>query len=258
MGVAVQERPSGEAARGASDKTDRRLPADSVAARAEAVEVAGANVAARQALPARAARQALPARARPDRAGESTGKSADAAADAAAGASLLCAVGAGAVLALFYELSGNGRFQPHWNPLDMSGVLPGELYPAHVIFPGLVPGLLILCAYVFVARTETRLNVRRQRGALALLIFAALFLGLVLGSTTFTGVYGLALMALAVRTRDTLTVMTGVMALAAAVACTLLYPDWAVLPVLGLMAVAAFIAALRLGRKARGLLADKK
>ncbi|MGW9403660.1 hypothetical protein ACWGQ2_06755 [Arthrobacter sp. NPDC055585] len=163
-------------------------------------------------------------------------------ADAAAGAWLLRAVGMGAVLALLCELSGNGGFRPPWEPLDLSGILPG-LHPLPVLLPMFLPALLIFCAYFFVARTENRLNVRRQRGALVLLGFASLFLAPPLWSVTFSGVYGAALLALAVRTRDTLTVATGVMALAAYVVSTFLSVGWVVLPVLGLMALAAFAAA---------------
>ena len=164
-------------------------------------------------------------------------------ADAAAGAWLMRAVGAGAVLALLHELSGHGGFSPPWEPVELSGIPAGELYSLGIIL--LLPALLIFCAYFFVARTESRLNVRRQRGALALLGFAALFLALPLGSTTFSGVYGTSLLALAARTRDTLTVVTGVMALAVYVVSTFLDVGWVVLPVLGLMAVAAFTAARR-------------
>ncbi|MER1995288.1 MAG: hypothetical protein ABTA24_02150 [Arthrobacter sp.] len=177
------------------------------------------------------------------------------AADAAADAWLLRSVGAGAVLALLYQLGGSEGFVPAWEPLNLWWILPGELYPLHVILPGLLPGFLVFVAYLFVARMESRLNLRRQRGALAILVFTAVFLGLVMGSMAFSGVYGAALLALAVRTRETLTVMTGVMALAASVACAVVYPSWAVLPVLGLTAGAAFIAARRLGRKATRLLA---
>jgi len=174
-------------------------------------------------------------------------------ADVAAGAWLMRAVGAGAVLALLSELSGNGVFRPPWDRVDLSRIMPGEPHPLPVLLPFLLPGLLIFCAYFFVARTESRLNVRRQRGALALLGFAAVFLAMPLGSTTFSGVYGVALLALAVRTREPLTVATGVMALAAYVGSTFLHVGWAVLPVLFLMAVAAFTAAWRVGRERYGL-----
>lgn len=175
-------------------------------------------------------------------------------ADAAAGAWLMRAVGAGAVLGLLHELSGNGGFSPPWEPFDLSGILAAELYSLGIIL--LLPALLIFSAHFFVARTESRLNVRRQRGALALLGFAALFLALPLGSMTFSGVYGTALLALAVRTRDALTVATGVMALAAYAVSTFLDVGWVVLPVLGLMAVAAFTAAQRVGREAEHLVAS--
>ncbi|MSR97383.1 hypothetical protein FYJ28_00880 [Arthrobacter sp. BL-252-APC-1A] len=170
------------------------------------------------------------------------------AADAAAGASLLCAVGAGAVLALLLESSGNGGFTPPWEPLDLSVILPGELYMLRVLLPFLVPAGLIFCAYFFVARTESRLNLRRQRGALALLGFGAVLLGFPLGGSSFSGVYGAALLALAVRTRETLTVATGVMALAAYVGTSFLSAGWTVLPVLGFMAAAALTAAVRVGK----------
>ncbi|MFZ3452484.1 hypothetical protein [Arthrobacter sp. 7Tela_A1] len=170
------------------------------------------------------------------------------AADAAAGAWLMCAVGTGAVLALLHELSGNGVFRPLWAPVDLSAVLPGALYPLRVILPLLVPALLIFCAYFFVARLESSLNARRQRGALALLGFAALFMSLLLGSVTFSGVYGMALLALAVRTRDTLTSATGVMALAAYAWTSFVPIGWEVLPVLCFMAVAAFSGAWRVGK----------
>ncbi len=176
-------------------------------------------------------------------------------ADTAAGAWLLRAVGIGAVLALLYELSGNGGFRPPWDPLDLSGILLGVYFPLHALLPLLLPSLLIFGAYAFVARIESRLKVRRQRGALVLLGFASLFLALPLWSVTFSGVYGAALLALAVRTREALTVATGVMALAAYVVSTFLSVGWVVLPVLGLMAVAAFAAAWRVAREARDLVA---
>ena len=171
------------------------------------------------------------------------------AADAAAGVSLLCAVGAGAVLALLCELSGNGGFTPPWEPLDLSMLLPGELYTLSILVPFLVPAALIFCAYFFVARTESRLKLRRQRGALALLGFAAVLLGPPLVGSSFSGVYVVALLALAVRTRETLTVATGVMALAAYVGTfSFLSAGWSVLPVLGFMAAAALTAAARVGK----------
>ncbi|MEB7504102.1 hypothetical protein [Arthrobacter koreensis] len=123
------------------------------------------------------------------------------------------------------------------------------------MLPLLLPSLLIFGAYAFVARFESRLGVRRQRGALVLLSSAALFPMLPLWSVTFSGVYGAALLALAVRTRDSLTAATGVMALAAYVVVTFLSVGWVALAVLGFMAVAAFVAAWRLARESRGLLA---
>lgn len=180
---------------------------------------------------------------------------ADSAADAAAGAWLLRAVGMGAVFALLYELSGNGRFRPSWEPLDLPVVFVGAFVPVGVLLPLLLPSLLIFGAYAFVARFESRLGVRRQRGALVLLGFAALFPMLPLWSVTFSGVYGAALLALAVRTRDSLTAATGVMALAAYVVVTFLSVGWVALAVLGFVAVAAFVAAWRLARESRRLLA---
>lgn len=249
QGVVVEERAVGDAAAG---RASARAASSGVAGAGEAgVGEAGAE-ADRDRLPNDRERQPAHAEAGCMAADAAV----NAAADAAAGAWLLRAVGTGAVLALLHELSGNGGFRPPWDPVDLTGFLPGELHPLHVILPMLLPVFLIFCAYFFVARTESRLNVQRQRGALALLGFAAVFPGFALWSTTFSGVYGVALLALAVRTRETLTVATGAMALAAYVVSTFLSPGWVVLPVLGLMAVAAFFAAWRVGRNARGLLAS--
>lgn len=105
-------------------------------------------------------------------------------ADAYAGAALMFAVGVGTVLSLLYVLSGNAAFRTPWEPVDLSFLLPGVLYPVLVLLPLVVPALVIFGAYLFVARTESRLNVRRQRGALVLFGFAAPFLPLPLWSVT--------------------------------------------------------------------------
>lgn len=168
-------------------------------------------------------------------------------ADAYANAALMFAVGAGTVLSLLYVLSGNAAFRTPWEPVDLSFLFPGVLYPLRVLLPLVVPALVIFGAYFFVARTESRLNVRRQRGALALLGFAAPLLALPLWSMTYSGVYGVALLALALRTRETLTVVTGVMALAAYMG-TFFADSWVVLPMLGLVAIAAFAGGWRVRR----------
>lgn len=184
------------------------------------------------------------------RSGDQIGSAAGSAvaADAYSGAALMSAVGVGTVLSLLYVLSGNAVFRTPWEPADLSFLFPGVLYPFWSLLPLIVPAVVIFAAYVLVARKENRFNVRRQRGALALLGFAAPILALLLWSTTYSGVYGAALLALALRTRETRTAATGVMALAAYLAAFFLAESWVVLPMLGLVAVAAFAGSWRVGR----------
>lgn len=184
------------------------------------------------------------------RSGDQIGSAAGSAvaADAYSGAALMSAVGVGTVLSLLYVLSGNAVFRTPWEPADLSFLFPGVLYLFWSLLPLIVPAVVIFAAYVLVARKENRFNVRRQRGALALLGFAAPFLALLLWSTTYSGVYGAALLALALRTRETRTAATGVMAFAAYLAAFFLAESWVVLPMLGLVAVAAFAGSWRVGR----------
>ncbi|MBF4994970.1 hypothetical protein ITX31_12705 [Arthrobacter gandavensis] len=172
------------------------------------------------------------------------------AADAYAGAALMSAVGVGTVLSLLYVLSGNSAFRTPWEPADLSLLFPGVLYLFWGLLPLVVPAAVLFGAYFFVARKESRLSVRRQRGALALLGFAAPLLALPLWSTTYSGVYGAALLALALRTREARTAATGVMAFAAYLGSNVLAGSWVVLPMLGLVAVAAFAGGWRVGRGA--------
>ncbi|MBD8045085.1 hypothetical protein H9638_14830 [Arthrobacter sp. Sa2BUA2] len=167
-------------------------------------------------------------------------------ADRSAGMWLMRAAGAGALYSLFLELSGNAGFRPPWETLDLTWI------PAGPYLQLLVPAGLILGAYLMTARVETKLGIRQQRGALAVLVFAALFLPL---GGVFAATYGVSLLALSVRTRETLTVVTGVMALVAWIAVSFLsspvpgdhepdlFSNLSGPGVLALMAATLFIAA---------------
>ncbi|UPO78057.1 hypothetical protein [Arthrobacter sp. Helios] len=169
-------------------------------------------------------------------------------ADKSAGMWLMRAAGAGAVYSLFLELSGNAGFRPPWETLDLTWF---PLWPYHQM---LMPAGLIFAAYLMTARGEKKLGIRQQRGALAVLVFAALFLPL---GGVFAATYGVSLLALSVRTRETLTVVTGMMAVVAWVAVSFLsspvpgdhepdlLTDLAGPGVLGLMGAALFIAAAK-------------
>ena len=142
-------------------------------------------------------------------AAEGERSAAGALADGIADVWLLRAAGIGALLSLIGVLPGlseRGGYWTPWGTFDPAALLPGH---AVVLFPYLVPSVLIFAAWFFSSRMEARLGVRRQRGALALLGFAAIGLGLLLGGP-FNGVYGVSLLALSLRTRQTLTAATGV------------------------------------------------
>ncbi|MBD7993884.1 hypothetical protein H9639_01005 [Arthrobacter sp. Sa2CUA1] len=186
------------------------------------------------------------------RQGRGQGQAKEEYADKSAGMWLMWAAGVGAVYSLFLELSGNAGFNPPWDPLDLTWF---PLWPFNRV---LVPAGLLLAAYAMTARVETKLDIRRQRGALAILFFLSLLLPL---GGVFAVTYGISLLALSVRTRDTLTAVTGAMALVASVAVpalsasvppadtadffSRLLTDLASPCVLGLMAAALFIAASR-------------
>lgn len=174
-------------------------------------------------------------------------------ADKSAGMWLMRVAGAGALYSLFLELSGNAGFRPPWVTLDLTWI---PLWPLNQV---IVPAGLIFAAYLMTARVETKLGIRQQRGALAVLVFASLLLPL---GGLFAVTYGVSLLALSVRTRDTLTVVTGVMAVVASIAVSFLsslsarsspvpgdhhevdlLSDLTATGVLGLMAAALFIAA---------------
>jgi len=170
-----------------------------------------------------------------------------AAADATAGSSLLGATGVGAVFALGFQLAGWGSFVPPWAPLTFESVVMSYLW---MFAPMIVPAALIFAAYLATARTESRLDVRQQRGALALLAILAAFP--LPPTSAFSGIYGVALILLAVRTKETFTVVVGALALIAWGSFSFLNLGWTSIPVLLLMAMAAFIAARRVQREAGG------
>lgn len=185
--------------------------------------------------------------ARPDREG---GK-ARAVADAAAGSSLLRAAGVGAVFSAVFLLTGSDALSPwYW-------VSTGAISPALVwkFMPQIVPALLIIAAYRASARTERRLGIRQQQGALAVLVFLAVPFP---ASVPFSGIYGVALLLLAIRTRQTYTVVVGVLALVAWTGVSRLGADWPSLPILVLMAIAAFIAAHRVQAAPREAVAHRR
>ena len=172
----------------------------------------------------------------------------DAYADASAGMWLMIAAGTGALLAVLFGFSGNGIPEPVWSTVHAVFALP----LAHVFVPMLMPAALLFGAYGMVARLEGRLKVRRQRGALALLAFGAILLAPPLAGV-FSGMYGAALLALSIRIRETLTVATGVMALAASVSVSVLERGWVGACILVLTAAACFTAAWRVGKGLRSL-----
>ena len=164
---------------------------------------------------------------------------ADHRADRTADAALLAAVSGGALLAL---LRAAGMPDPF---LNLS-------FPFSLLW-GAVPVVLILAAYLLTAASESRAGIRRQRGALAALTgLAVLSVPLIGFELIFSPFYGLALIALAVRTRGTLAAATGVLALAVSLTVALfdgVLSDLQVLAAFALVAVAGGVAATRTWRE---------
>ena len=159
-------------------------------------------------------------------------------ADRTADAALLAAAAAGALLALFRLAA--VETGPNSSPDSTLAVL---LY-------GAAPVLLALAAYLLTAAAERRTGIRQQRGAMAALTgLAVLSVPLVGFEAAFSPFFGLALIALAVRTRGALAAATGVLALAAALSAGPL-TDAQAMAAFALVAVAGGTAAVRSRRQA--------
>lgn len=162
-------------------------------------------------------------------------RAADRIADRIADTFLLAAVSAGALVSLLRTL----------NVIDAS--------VGSFMLWGAVPPLLVLAAYLFTAASEGRAGIRRQRGAVAALTgLAVLSVPFVGFHLAFSPVYGLCLIALAVRTRGTLAAATGVLALGVSLAPALsggTFTELQAMASIALVAVAAAAAAVRGRRK---------
>ena len=130
-------------------------------------------------------------------------------------------------------------------------------YPVFLLW-GAVPALLILGAYLLTAASEGRNGIRRQRGALAALTgLAVLSVPLIGFDLVFSPVYGLALIALALRTRGTLAAAAGVLAVSVSLTLALAWDTLTGLQAMGAMLLvggASGIAALRCRREAAAVL----
>ena len=162
-------------------------------------------------------------------------------ADRMADAALLAATAAGALCSIL-------RAAVKGDP-----PLSGLYYPAVQMLWMLCPALLVLGAYLLAARFEGRAGIRRQRGALAALVGFSVICGLFTHVLPFSPGYGLALLALAVRTRGTLAAATGLLAVAVALGpsmATADFADWQLMMSYVLVAVSGCIAAVRSRREA--------
>ncbi|MHA7276800.1 hypothetical protein ACX80O_09805 [Arthrobacter sp. Hz1] len=150
--------------------------------------------------------------------------------------SVLIATAAGAILSVIYVLLSSGG-SIRRAPTSTAGLLELWLW-------GAAPVVLILGAYLMVATAEGRDGERHQRGALAVLVGAAVIVTLPSLAFAFSPVYGVALILLAVRTRGVLAAAVGVLALTAAFGITTLTSAGAALGVV-MVAIASGIAARR-------------
>lgn len=164
-------------------------------------------------------------------------------ADRVADASLLAAAAAGALLSVL-RIAVREIGSPF-----------APAYPFFLLW-GAVPALLILGAYLLTAASESGTGVRQQRGALAALTGVAV-LSVPLIGFDFSPIYGLALMALALRTRGTLAAAAGVLAVSVSLTVALAGETFTGLQAISavlLVAVASGIAALRCRREAAAVL----
>ena len=162
-------------------------------------------------------------------------------ADRIADAALLAATAAGALCSIL------------WVAVKGDPPLFGLYYPTVQMLWTLYPALLVLGAYLLAARFEGRAGIRRQRGALAALVGFSVICAFFTYALPFSSGYGLALLALAVRTRGTLAAATGVLAVAVALGPTMAradFADWQLKVSYVLVAVAGSIAAVRSRREA--------
>ncbi|MCQ1954610.1 hypothetical protein [Arthrobacter sp. zg-Y238] len=154
---------------------------------------------------------------------------------------LAAAAGAGAVLGAAWHLAGAGNlpFLPqNWFGSLLVGFGSGILAAAQLIV-----------VWLLTARHEDRRGIRQQRGALAALAGLAVFSVPFTPDLVFSPVLGLAVLLLAVRTRDLRTAAMGLTAFSAAIVLAV-FPDLPGAPVmLGLVAVAALSVAARPGSR---------
>lgn len=80
-----------------------------------------------------------------------------------------------------------------------------------------IPALLVLGAYLLTAHGERQAGIRQQRGALAALVGLAVLMIPFSAGMAFSPVYGLALLLLALRTRNVSTAVFGALALFASI-----------------------------------------
>ena len=126
-----------------------------------------------------------------------------------------------------------------------------EAYPgAWLPFPGaelgwaVIPALLVLVAYLLTAHGERHAGIRQQRGALAALVGLAVLLIPISAGLIFSPVYGLALLLLALRTRNILTAVFGALAFFASIFVGMLSP-WQWMLVFALVTVSGGANAVR-------------
>ncbi|MDM7991654.1 hypothetical protein [Arthrobacter sp. zg-Y877] len=144
---------------------------------------------------------------------------------------LFAATGAGALIGAAWQLAGAGQLP--FLPQNFLGTLLVGFGA------GILAALLILAAWSLTARSESRLGIRQQRGAMAALAGLAAFCIPFTPDLVFSPVFGAALVLLAIRSRDVRTAAAGVVALAVALALAFSpdFPGSAL--VLGLVAAAA-------------------
>ena len=157
---------------------------------------------------------------------------------------LFAATGAGALLGTAWHLAGSGDlpFLPqNWIGSQMAA-----------FGAGIVAAVLVLAAWALTARTEHQHGIRRQRGALAALAGMAVLCIPFISGLVFSPFFGVALLLLALRTREVRTAAMGLTAAAAALVPAF-FPlfDGAAL-ILALIATAAFAVVVQLGRAPAG------
>ena len=121
---------------------------------------------------------------------------------------LFAATGTGALLGLAWHLTGTGDL-----PLLPRNWVGTQL---QVFAAGIFAAVLLLAAWALTARAEKRCGIRRQRGAMAALAGAAVFCIPFTPALVFSPFFGVALILLALRTRQGGTAAVGLAALAAA------------------------------------------